>query len=68
MKFREWLWKERLSVTRLALKIGVSRQQLNRVKLGQAEPSLKTAFLIEDYTNGQVTARELVRHQNDVRE
>ncbi|MEN8236160.1 MAG: helix-turn-helix domain-containing protein [Pseudomonadota bacterium] len=60
MNLREWLFRERKTVTELAKKIVVSRTHLNLVSTGKKRPSPDLAKKIEEATNGKVTRDELL--------
>jgi DNA-binding transcriptional regulator YdaS (Cro superfamily) len=60
MNLREWLFRNHITVTDLAKKIGVSRSHLNGVVLQWRSPSSKLAKKISEATNGEVTINELL--------
>lgn len=49
-----------LSVIKLSTQLNISRQHLYDIEKGKAFPSRKLAKQIEDFTNGVVTAKELL--------
>jgi len=58
MKLTEWMKATKRSAIGLAKELNISPQSLRQYMKGY-EPSLSTALLIEDFTRGAVTCREL---------
>lgn len=63
MDLREWLFRNRMSVTDFAKQLGVSRNHINRIVNGYGYPGTALAKLIEQYTQGQVTTKELLKEK-----
>lgn len=60
MNLREYLFRMRITQVDFAKKLGISRGHLGQIIAGTKHPSRKLAKNIEDITNGQVTAVELL--------
>lgn len=60
MWLKEWLFKNEITVTDCASKLGISREQLSGIISGRVNASPKTAMKIEKFTNGKVTAHEIL--------
>ncbi|MEN8236159.1 MAG: helix-turn-helix transcriptional regulator [Pseudomonadota bacterium] len=60
MELREWLFRNRKTVTDFAKEIGVSRSHLNMISNGKNLPSVQLAKKIEEGTEGKVTIMELL--------
>ncbi len=56
MTLREYLFYNKISITRFSLEIGCSRIHLSEVISGRRKPSLFLAKLIESVTEKQVPA------------
>jgi transcriptional regulator with XRE-family HTH domain len=60
MDLRTYLFQKRISVTEFSQTLGCSRIHLSEILNGRRKPSLLLAKSIERFTNGEVTASELV--------
>jgi DNA-binding transcriptional regulator YdaS (Cro superfamily) len=60
MELREWLFRKKITQTKLAKEVGVSKQYMYLVCSNKHRVSSKLALKIEKFTNGEVTAEELV--------
>jgi hypothetical protein len=60
MDLYEYRWRKRTNYRLLAEKFECSRTHLVNVANGRVRPSQKFAKLIEFYTNGEITAKELL--------
>lgn len=63
MELREYLFRNRISITDFSKKVDFSRNYISQIALGYRKPSKKLAKLIEKETNGEVTLEELIRKQ-----
>lgn len=61
MKLKEWIERSELTQADLARILGMNRSYLNLVVNEKKVPGRDLAQQIETFTNGQVTARELLR-------
>lgn len=61
MDLRTYLFNERISVTDFSKTLGCSRIHLSEIINGRRVPSLMLAKSIEMATNGQVTAKEVMK-------
>ncbi len=59
MDLREYLFYNRISITAFSKTLGVSRNYLNQLVLGNLLPSKILAQMIEIRTKGQVTYKDL---------
>ena len=59
MKLTQWLAQQRVSARTLARILGVSPSTITRILSGQT-PTLETAALIEEVTEGAVSFRDLL--------
>jgi DNA-binding transcriptional regulator YdaS (Cro superfamily) len=60
MELREYLFRERKSVTGFAKELFVSRNHMSQVTLGKLKPSIRLARDIERITEGKVTIADLL--------
>lgn len=60
MELDEYLFRNRLTVTDMARDLNYARSTLSSVKSKTVKPGKKLAKLIEDYTNGEVSMKELL--------
>lgn len=60
MKLADYLYFNKLTIGEMAKKIGMSREHLGKIVSGKQIPSVPTARKIEEATDGQVSAIELV--------
>lgn len=60
MNLREWLFKNKKSVTDFAKELNVSRTHLNLISSGIRKPSPELAKQIEKATKKEVTKEELL--------
>lgn len=60
MKLREWLKRNSLSVRQFAADIGETDTIARKWVYGQRQPSLPKAIAIEEFTRGEVSARDLL--------
>lgn len=60
MNLREWLFRNKTSVTDFAKKVEVSRTHLNLISCGVRKPSPELAKRIEKATKGKVTKEEVL--------
>lgn len=65
MDLRIYLFNKRLSVTKFSKILGCSRIHLSEIVNGRRVPSLVLAKSIERETNGEVTAKELLKKIDD---
>ena len=56
----EWLFKEGMSQTEFAVKVGITREYLGRIILGHVRGSPDVAKKIQEMTNGEVTLEEIL--------
>lgn len=63
MELKLYLVKNRLTVKEFAEKIEYSRNQISGIVNGKLRPSNRLAKLIEQATNGEVTAEELLKEK-----
>jgi transcriptional regulator with XRE-family HTH domain len=68
MELREYLFRERLTVTAFAKQLGVSRNHINKIVNGHGRPGVALARLIEHETQGKVTAQEMLQHEKKEKE
>jgi DNA-binding Xre family transcriptional regulator len=59
MKLKEWLNKKKISITQLAYYTGLTYHQVHFIAKGKTPP-LPTAFIIEKFTNKEVTIQDLI--------
>lgn len=60
MTIKEWIKKNRITQTRFAQEMGVTRHYFNAIACGRVIPSRHVAFLIEKLTSGKVKAHEIL--------
>lgn len=60
---KEYLFYKEKSITDFAKELMVSRAYMNKIVLGQSQPSRLLAKEIERMTNGEVKAEELMKGQ-----
>lgn len=60
MKLADYLYFNKMTIGDMAQKIGMSREHLGKIVSGKQIPSVKTARKIEEGTEGQVSAIELL--------
>jgi len=65
MDLREYLFKKRMSVSDFAKKINFARTYISGIISGANKPSKKLAKIIEEATNGEVTAEELLSSKSN---
>lgn len=61
MDLREYLFRNRLTITDFGKKIDCPRAYLSQIVNGHKKPGKRLAKVIEDATNGEVTAQELLQ-------
>ncbi len=61
MNLDQYLRKHKITYTDFAEKIGYGRTYINEIGIGTKNPSKRLAKLIEQATNGEVTAEELLK-------
>lgn len=61
MDLREYLFRQRLSVTEFGKIINYSRAHISKVVHGKQQPSKRLAEAIEKATHGEVKARDLIQ-------
>lgn len=67
MKLKDYLFHNGISIQDFADKLEYSRTHLSQIVNGQSKPSKRLAKAIEQLTNGQVTAKELLGNENENR-
>jgi DNA-binding transcriptional regulator YdaS (Cro superfamily) len=60
MKLRIYLWKNKLKVSDFAKKINYSPEYVREIVRGNKIPGAKAAKLIEEATNGEILAEDLM--------
>lgn len=60
MELGLYLYKNKISITDFSQELGCSREHLSKVINGKRTPSKILANAIENKTNGEVTAKELL--------
>lgn len=65
MDLREYLFRQRISVTDFAKLIGCSRAYISKIVNDQIRPGKRLAKDIELITNGEVTAEELLKGKKE---
>lgn len=60
MNLKEYLFRKDISQVEFAEKLGVTRETVSRIVKQRNNPSPKLAKKIEELTNGEVTAMELL--------
>lgn len=65
MDLREYLFRNRLTVTELSKKLECHRTYLSEIVNGARKPGKRLAKDIERATDGQVTADELLKEKED---
>lgn len=60
MRLRDWLKRENLSVREFATRIGEDDSIVRKWVYGQRQPSLPKAVLINQHTDGAVSAADLL--------
>lgn len=61
MDLREFLFRKKMHLTELAIKVNYSRQHLSGVMHGKIKPGKKLIEAIEKATNGEVKAEDLLQ-------
>jgi transcriptional regulator with XRE-family HTH domain len=66
MDLYEWLTRKRIEDRnfkdiQFAKKLGINRAQISRLKQGRYRPSVELAMKIEELTDGQVNAWEILK-------
>jgi transcriptional regulator with XRE-family HTH domain len=61
MDLREYLFKKKLNVTEFARKINYGRTYVNAIVTGNRIPGKKLAEAIEQATNGEIKAENLLK-------
>lgn len=61
MELKEYLFRENISATEFARRVGMSREYLSRVKNHKIKPSRHLARSIMTETQGKVTLDDLLR-------
>ncbi len=59
MKFNEYLEETGISITKMAYRCGVTFHRIYHIKNGKI-PTLKTACIIDKYTKGKVSPKDLL--------
>ena len=67
MMLDDWLYKEGLQTKEFAKVLNISRQYLSTVICGRLSCGKKIAQLIEEKTNGEVTAKEMLEDWKKMR-
>jgi transcriptional regulator with XRE-family HTH domain len=65
MKLKEYLIREKISVTNAAKKLGISRTYLDMIIKNDRNPSLELAQAIEDFTDGEVSVDRLISKKKE---
>lgn len=60
MDLREYLFRNRISITDFAKQVNASRNHISGITNRAWKPGKYLALLIENVTNGEVTAEELL--------
>ncbi len=60
MDLREYLFRKKMTVAEFGRQINFSRIHLSKIIHGERRPSPKLAKIIEQATNGEVIAKELL--------
>lgn len=60
MKLKDYLYFNRITISELARKIGVSRSYLTIVVNGRYKPSARFAKMIEEGTDGKVSYLDII--------
>jgi len=69
MRLRDWLNKERYTVSEFAIRMDFSRSFMSCLINGRTKCRLRTARLISRFTKGQVTVEEILsEYKGDYKE
>jgi len=60
MHLREYLWKHKITIQQFAEKVSYNRNYISLVMKGEKKAGKRLAKAIEEATNGEVTAEELL--------
>lgn len=63
MNLRDYLYHNRITVTNMAAELGYTRTHLSTIVNGKSKPSPRLARDIEKFTNGIVTAKQLLKEK-----
>jgi DNA-binding XRE family transcriptional regulator len=59
MSLKDYMYFNKLTITEMALKLGIHYMYMSAIKSGRRKPSLKLASAIELLTGGQVSILEM---------
>lgn len=60
-RLKSWMAKNKVTSLSAALSLEVWPSQVSRILNDRSAPNLRTAFLIEDMTSGEVKARDFIQ-------
>ena len=65
MNLKRYLDEKRLTYREFAEKLGIRTQYVQSIAYGKQKPSLDLAVKIEEITNGELTAKDLLHYFNN---
>lgn len=68
MLLGEWMKENRWNPTQMAKKTGLSRLTITNIIERKSEISLRTAFIIRDFTKNEVTLEEMYIYEKSTKE